>query len=217
MANAKSKLIEAKLVEDPETSNRAVGTALGVNDKLVGNVRRELEKEERIPVVTHTRGVDGRLRPRKRKGSPPVTASRGAVLPSLSSYSPKRATAEKTSESVLGQIRAALTSHPLSFLVALPFGGFVPLAAWSLVHLEPLEWWHWMMVAGGALFSSLTVIGWGERILSSKAKAIGFAVLVEGAMLSAGTKWLSLSALGLLIVINAVSCSVALAADESAE
>jgi hypothetical protein len=215
MANAKTELIEAKLVQDPETSNRAIGTALGVNDKLVGTVRRELEKKERIPVVTHTRGADGRLRQRKRKHPPPVTSGRGTVLPFLASYSPRRSSAEKTSDSVLGQIRAALTSHPLAFLVALPFGGFVPLAAWSLVHLEALEWWHWTMVAGGALFSSLTVINWGERILSSKAKAIGFAVLVEGVMLSASTKWLSLSALGLLIVINAVSCSVALAADDS--
>jgi hypothetical protein len=110
-----------------------------------------------------------------------------------------------------------LTSHPFAFLVVVPFGGFVPLAAWSLVHLEALDWWHWATVAGGALFSSLTVISWGERILSSKPKAIGFRVLVEGVMLGAQTQWLSLWASCLLTVINAVSCSVALAAHDSRE
>lgn len=49
MGTAKTRLIEAKLVQDPETSNRAIGVALGVNDKLVGTVRRELEEKERIP------------------------------------------------------------------------------------------------------------------------------------------------------------------------
>jgi hypothetical protein len=71
------------------------------------------------------------------------------------------------------------------------------------------------MVAGGALFSSLTVISWGETILSSFAKAIGLAVLVEGVMLASRTEWLSISALALLIIIYAISCTVALGRVES--
>jgi hypothetical protein len=60
--------VQAKLKENPETSNRAIGAELNVNDKLVGRIRNELEKKEQIPVVTHTRGLDGRLHPRKRIG-----------------------------------------------------------------------------------------------------------------------------------------------------
>lgn len=71
------------------------------------------------------------------------------------------------------------------------------------------------MIGGGALFSSLTVINWGERILGNIFKAVGFAVLVEGVMLTATSQWLSTTALGLLIVINATSCAVALARDEA--
>lgn len=66
------------------------------------------------------------------------------------------------------------------------------------------------MVAAGALCSSLTVISWGQTILMSLSKAVGFAVLVEGVMLASQTQWLSISALALLVLINAISCAVAL-------
>ena len=71
------------------------------------------------------------------------------------------------------------------------------------------------MVAGGALFSSLTVISWGQIVLKNLFKAIGFATLVEGVMIASKTWWLSLTALGLLVTINAISCAVALAQDET--
>ena len=34
-------LIEQNLIQDPERSNRSISADLGVNDKLVGEVRRE--------------------------------------------------------------------------------------------------------------------------------------------------------------------------------
>ena len=120
-----------------------------------------------------------------------------------------------SSDAVLAQIRTAFTGHPLAFLVALPFGGFVPMAVWCLTHLEAIEPWDWALITGGALFSSLTVIDWGRRILLNTPKAIGFAVLVEGVMITSETDWLSRSALGLLTIINATSCAVALARGES--
>ena len=57
--------IEKKLLEDPQNSNRLIGAQLKVSDRTVAKVRKELEATSRIPVVTHTRGSDGRLRPRK--------------------------------------------------------------------------------------------------------------------------------------------------------
>ncbi len=86
----------------------------------------------------------------------------------------------------------------------------MPLAVWCLTHLEAIQPWDWPLIAGGALFSSLTVIQWGQRILLNTPKAIGFAVLVEGVMITAKTQWLSLAALGLLIIINSVACAVEL-------
>jgi hypothetical protein len=71
------------------------------------------------------------------------------------------------------------------------------------------------MVGGGAVFLSLTVIEWGRAILGNLTKAIGFAILVEGVMITTETEWLSFTALGLLIVINSVACAVALALEES--
>ena len=106
--------------------------------------------------------------------------------------------AEKWTEffGVLGSVSVL----PLAFLVALAFGGFVPVAVWCLI-------------TGSALFSSLTVIDRGRRILLNTPKAIGFAVLVEGVMITSQTEWLALSSLGLLIIVNSVACAVALARD----
>jgi hypothetical protein len=205
-------LIKQRLIQDPERSNRSISADLGVNDKLVGEVRRELESESRIPIVTHTRGIDGRLRLRRIK--PQENDKTRSILPFLNSYNPARKQQINRSDSILGQIRTAFTSHPLAFIVALPFGGFVPLAVWVLAHLEPIHWWHWVMIGGGALFSSLTVITWGQRILSNLPKAVGFALLVEGVMLASQTMWLSISALGLLVIINAIACAVSLSYEE---
>jgi hypothetical protein len=85
-----------------------------------------------------------------------------------------------TNDSVLGQLRTAFSSHPLAFLTAIPFGGFVPVATWTLTHTDPLLSWEWVLVAGGAVFSSLTVIEWGQRVLRHTIKTVGFAILVEG-------------------------------------
>jgi hypothetical protein len=209
-------LIEEKLTDDPQTSNRAIASELNTNDRLVGRVREELEANQLIPIVTHIRGLDGRLRPRKRVQRKEPQREPSNILPFTESrYRRKRVTNQANKDSVLSQIRSAFTGHPLAFIVALPFGGFVPLAVWCLAHLEPLMWWHWSMIAGGALFSSLTVITWGQTILSNSPKAIGFAILVEGVMLASKTQWLSISALTLLVVINATSCAVALAQEES--
>lgn len=205
--------IKEALTENPELSNRGIAATLGVNDKTVGKIRQELEAQGAIPVVTHIIGQDGKRRPRNGNYQQPAVQEvkqSGAVVsfPSLERYTPKKRL--RTNSSVVGQVQTAMASHPLAFLIALPFGGFVPLAVWTLTHLETPEWYQWIMIGGGALFSSLTVIQWGEEVLESLPKAIGFAILLEGVMITSRTDWLSYTALGLLIVINAVACSVAL-------
>jgi len=240
MAVAK-ELIRDRLRNDPQLSNRSLASNLGITERTVRTVRQELEQTEEIPVVTHTRGQDGRLHQRRS-----VSGSRNGSTrkQGKSDESPKIEQAESPSQarvpappfleerfgrsrsrpvtqqhshsSVLAQLRTAFTGHPLAFLVALPFGGFVPLAVWCLTHLQTIQPWDWALIAGGALFSSLTVIQWGQRILLNTPKAIGFAVLVEGVMITAETQWLAIAALGLLIVINSVACSVAITHDADA-
>ncbi len=235
------ELIQDRLRNDPQLSNRSLASNLGITERTVRTVRQELERTEEIPVVIHTRGQDGRLhlrrsvsgsrrRSTRKQGdsaTSPETQQRESpsqstvpALPFLEGrYRQSRSRPsgrDYSGSSVLAQLRTAFTGHPLAFLVALPFGGFVPLAVWCLTHLEAIQPWDWPLIAGGTLFSSLTVIQWGQRILLNTAKAIGFAVLVEGVMIAAQTIWLSLLALCLLIVINSIACSVALTPDADA-
>ena len=262
--------IEKRLLEDPQTSNRLIGAQLKLSDRTVAKVRRELETAARIPVVTHTRGSDGRLRPRKhsRQAVQPKSAVHSQAHSSRSlswtfgnlphhsdpvwaqAYCAKARgdCARRCPQCILkpphgrptdcflldplhsswlacsgprqmtapGALAIVHTSDTRIFeqIVdaaihrALPFGGFVPVAVWCLTHLEPMQWWTWGMVAGGALFSSLTVISWGQIVLKNLFKAIGFATLVEGVMIASKTWWLSFTALaGLsdLTVENLVS------------
>jgi len=223
MKALKQEQIQSQLKADPWKSNRSIAAELGVNDRAVGRVRKKLEETKQIPAVNKIRRADGRLQRRangrlrksndrvlKPERNPlsilPFTQARFSTL--------RRNTSQQCSNTVLGQIATASAGHPLAFMVALPFGGFVPAAVWCLTHLEVLAWWHWCMVGGGALFSSLTVIEWGRNVFGNLPKAIGFAVLVEGAMITSQTEWLSISALVLLVIINSVSCSVALTGEE---
>jgi hypothetical protein len=41
--------IQKQLQADPQQSNRAIAAELGVNDKMVGKIRRQLEVAKQIP------------------------------------------------------------------------------------------------------------------------------------------------------------------------
>ena len=55
----KRDIIEAQLKDNPSISSRAIAARLGVNDKTVGSVRRQLESTAEIPQLAATRGSDG--------------------------------------------------------------------------------------------------------------------------------------------------------------
>lgn len=96
-------------------------------------------------------------------------------------------------------------------ITGLVIGGFVPVATYTVVHFEvstiPALW---LLVAGGLLYSALTVFTWASSAFGSKVKALGFCVLLEGILTFAHSVPLSLSALGVLVFINAVSAACSL-------
>lgn len=54
-----------QLLETPEKSNRQIAAGLGVSDKTVGAIRKDMERTAEIPQLKKTEGKDGKARPRK--------------------------------------------------------------------------------------------------------------------------------------------------------
>lgn len=129
--------------------------------------------------------------------------------------------------SIKSQVSTAFKISNLPFLIpGVFFGGFVPLATWWLIHRELdltrlerdyLSQPKVFLVAAGLVFSSLTVYYWARIAFKSPFKAVGFAVLLEGTMTFSSTEWLSLSALGGLLFLNAIAAAVALVEDGEKE
>jgi len=93
-------------------------------------------------------------------------------------------------------------------------GGFVPIATFVVGHLDtktiPMLW---LLVAGGLIYSAMSVYDFAKQAFKSSLKSLGFVILIEGAMTFSTTECLSYAALGLLILINAVACGCNLALD----
>ncbi len=119
--------------------------------------------------------------------------------------------------SVVGQVRQAmLRQNRLATIIGCLLGGFVPAATWQLTHHEPHDW-RLLIVAGGLLYSAITVYKWGLLAFGMRSKAIGFVAMLEGVMVMSSTVWLSLGALAILIGINAIATAVALSALDNRE
>ena len=67
----KRKWAEWFLRRHPERSNREVARDLGVDDKTVGSVRKELESTAEIPQLDRRVGKDGKARPASKPKPPP--------------------------------------------------------------------------------------------------------------------------------------------------
>jgi hypothetical protein len=88
-------------------------------------------------------------------------------------------------------------------------GGTVVAAPW--VHPG------WLLVLGGLLFSAKTVYAWTAAAFDDRAKALGFVVLVEGALLLAPSPALRYVALAYLVTINALGTGARLALRDRAD
>lgn len=124
--------------------------------------------------------------------------------------------------SVLRQVQLAFKSGSrFAGVFSVPFGASIPLLTYANAHVlrsdiglaeQPSAW----LVAGGLLYSSLTVFGWLRQTLLSDCetgwerfaaslKALGFVVLAEGSLLHCPWPWLAVVVLGLLMAVNAIA------------
>jgi hypothetical protein len=144
-----------------------------------------------------------------------MTNTRSPLHENLSA--PARNVARPRSPSIISQIEIALR-NPLPAVIGALLGALVPSATFTVGHYELVSWTEpkALIVLGGLVFSALTVFRWGRLAFSSSVKALGFVVLAEGVMTFSSTAWLSMVALGYLVLINAIAtgCTIALDAAE---
>lgn len=116
---------------------------------------------------------------------------------------------------VLDQVAQATRSHNrLAFTIGALLGGFIPVASYTICHLEcPQDKRLWALVVAGLAYSALTVYQWASIAFKHPAKAIGFVVLMEGVILFSHTLWLSFAALFVLVLINGIATAANLIAD----
>ena len=109
---------------------------------------------------------------------------------------------------------AAHKSNRIPLIVGMILGAFVPSATFELVHYEVAENpMLWLLVAGGLIYSAMTVFAWAKVAFKHPAKSLGFCVLVEGVLTFSHSAYLSGAALAILVSINAIAAGCALAND----
>ncbi len=121
----------------------------------------------------------------------------------------KRTNRVDDSFGVVKQIRQALSpKNRVAMIAGGVLGGFVPVATYGLAHLASEAHrnpWLWGLVGAGLLYSAYTVYDWGRVAFGNAVKAIGFVGLLEGVMTVGTSPWLSLSALAVLVGVNAIA------------
>ena len=63
---SKRQIISEELKENPRRSNNWIAKSLGVDDKTVASVRREMQSTSEVPKLGYTLGADGKYRPATR-------------------------------------------------------------------------------------------------------------------------------------------------------
>lgn len=104
----------------------------------------------------------------------------------------------------------------MALVVGAVLGGLVPVMTYTLAHhyvqaLPAL----WLLVAGGLIFSALTVYQWGRVAFGSAWKSAGFVLLLEGILTFTDAK-LAGTSLAALVFINATATACRLAVESSA-
>lgn len=113
----------------------------------------------------------------------------------------------REASSVIDQIRIAFSVSAIGAIVGIVLGASIPLTTYMIAHREVVEFWSFYtaLVAGGLIFSANSVFFWTKAAFRSSVKALGFVVLIEGAMILSKIEWLGYLGLGILIAINAVA------------
>lgn len=115
----------------------------------------------------------------------------------------------------LMQIRTALRrGNRLGLVFGAIYGAWMPIAAFILKFEADAgnRPEIWFLIAAAMVFSGITVFHWMRQSFGSSAKAFGFMVCLDGAMLFSELLPLRISALILLILVNALAsaCNLAL-------
>ena len=130
---------------------------------------------------------------------------------------------------IIEQLRIATRKgNRLATAIGAILGTVVPVMVYAVTHhlpnlsfTDPAFYVLAVMGIGGCFFSLKSVIQWGQLAFNNdKAKAVSFAVLLEGMLVMSGMvsklSWLGWAALAYLCMINAVSsgCSIAMQSKE---
>ena len=151
---------------------------------------------------------------RKRK---PVTRRRRKIAPAPATVEASVSFGSYTSEpaeeeiGVIDQVKMA-ARNPLAALAGFILGGFVPVATFTVSHLDKSinEYVMWALVIGGLIYSALTVFGWAKMAFVNGLKAFGFVILIEGVMTLSGVAPLAYAALAMLVLINGIATGATL-------
>ncbi len=113
-------------------------------------------------------------------------------------------------QSPVDEARAAFgPGKRLSAFAGLVAGGFPPLASYTLIHREVAHRPEaWALVIGGLIFSALNMFGWMRRVFDNGWMALGWVVILEGTMSICDIRWLSLTGLVILIVLDGVTAAM---------
>ena len=144
---------------------------------------------------------------KRRRGRPPGSKTKPIPKPKLAVIVPEPVQTVRPAEVKYFQRNAQR-------LVGIALGAFVPLASYTLVHVDGRRE-VWILVAGGLVYSALTVYKWAERAFTYRMKAIGFVVLLEGVMTFTRVEWLGLAGLAILMGLNAWSAAASLQGEKA--
>lgn len=146
---------------------------------------------------------------KRRRGRPPGSKTKPKQVPK-----PKLAVVMQEPVQTVRPAEVKSFSRSGRLLVGVVLGAFVPLASYTLVHVDGRRE-VWALVAGGLVYSALTVYQWAYKAFSYRAKAVGFVVLLEGVMTFTRVEWLGLTGLVILMGLNAWSAGVSLQGEKA--
>ena len=100
-------------------------------------------------------------------------------------------------------------SNKFETLLASAAASFIPVGVFFTSHKAmgtslSQAWPLWIISVAGLIYSIPSVVAWATSWTGSKAKAIGFTVMLEGLMVGSGEMWLSVVSLLLLGGVNAM-------------
>ncbi len=110
--------------------------------------------------------------------------------------------------------RASHKQNRVAMAAGFVLGGWVPVVSYLVVHYHVQELpMLWLLVGGGMTYSGLSVFSWARVAFKHPMKALGFVVIMEGALLFVPDPWVGLPSLAMLVGINGLACGTNLVND----